>query len=464
MPELAVLIPFASTCPDRLANLATVRRWYADRFPGVAQVVADDGGARGGWTKAWAVERAMAQTTADVLIVADSDCLCEGTVEAAAAVASGSHRWAFPHTQIRRLTQAATEAVRAGAEPTLEMDLEWKTYGAVAGGGICIVTRDAYAEAPMDPRFKVTHGEDVAWAQALGYLCGRPFHFNQAHGRQPLYHLWHPPILAVGARFRANEKIAGEYRNSTTRTIRAVIDAGRAHVDPAPVEPFPTKATIGIIVPVLDRPDAAAPFMASWEAAGRGSSVVYAVTDAEDRQTRQAWFEAGAVVLTSDRGSTFACKANYGLEATGEPWLLLLGDDVRFHPGWFDAILQAGARAPVVSTNDMGRTDLDTLAVHPAFSRDYLVQRGASFDGPGLICHEGYAHWYVDREWSFLAREREAMVFAEDARIEHLHPIHGKAAMDATYRLGQQAAKDDARLYDIRERQYITRIRRTEGA
>jgi hypothetical protein len=460
--SLAILIPFASTCADRLANLAAIQRWYAERFPGVEQIVADDGGAREGWTKARAVERAIAQTDADVFVVADSDCICEGVVPAAEAVLAGTHRWAFPHTQIRRLAAAPTVEVRNGAQPTEDMELEHKPYAAVAGGGICVVSREAYAEAPMDPRFRVTHGEDVAWARGLAYLCGRPWFPSRSN--TPLYHLAHPPILAVGARYKANEKIANLYRNATSLTIRDIIADGRATVDLPTVEPFPTCSTVGIIVPVLRRPAAAAPFMESWRGSVPAGSVVYAVTDADDVDTRRAWFEAGAVVLTSDRGSTYAQKVNYGLERTAEPWLLLLGDDVRFHPGWLAAALEAGARGPVVSTNDMGRDDLDRLAVHPMFSRDYLVQRGASFDGPGLIAHEGYKHWYVDQEFSYLAIERGALVYAPDAKIEHLHPIHGKAPMDDTYRLGQQAAADDARLWRIRQGQYLSRIKRTENA
>ena len=462
MTDLAVLIPFASTDPERLSNLATVQAWYATRFPGVPQHVAGDGGGRAGWSKARAVQNAVDMTDAAVFIVADSDCLCEGIVPAAEEVLKGTCRWAFPHTQIRRLTAAATAEVRAGAAPHLCMPVEYTPYAGVAGGGIVALTRDAWDEAPMDPRFKVTHGEDVAWARALAYLCGRPWYPHD--GPSPLYHLYHPPILAVGARYKANERIAAEYSDATTRTIRDVIARGRAHIEPAPVPVVPSTETVAVIVPVLNRPAAAAQFMRSWSASHPAGSRVYAVTDLDDTETRKAWADAGATVLTSDRGSTFACKVNYGLEATQEPWLLLVGDDVRFHPGWLQAALKAGETHPVVSTNDGARDDLHQLAVHPLMSRRYILERGASFDGPGLIAHEGYAHWYVDREWSFLAAERGVLGYAPDARIEHLHPIFGKAEMDATYQLGQAAAKDDQRTYTLRESQYVTRIRRSVDA
>ena len=459
--DLAVLIPFGSTDPLRLANLETVRRWYADRFPGVEQIVADDGGCRAGWTKAYAIQRCIDQTDAGTFVVADSDCLCEATVEATEEVSAGRVAWAFPHTQIRRLAPASSVEVRNGAEPHLGMPLESKAYAGVAGGGICVVSREAWQAAPMDPRFKVTHGEDVAWARALQFLFGRPWYSRAA---SPLYHLHHPPILATGIRYRHNQRIAGYYSNATSRTIRQVIADGQAHVDPPPVVPLPSTAAVAVLVPVLGRPAAAARFMSSWAVSGAAGSNVYAVTDVDDRETRQAWYDAGATVLTSDRGSTFAAKVNYGLEATSEPWLLLVGDDVTFHPGWLRAALEAGKRAPVVSTNDLCRTDLDRLAIHPMIARSYIVERGASFDGPGLIAHEGYRHWYCDREWSLLAVDRDALVFAPDARIEHHHPIHGKAEMDDIYRLGRAAAERDRRLFQGRESQYVKRIRRSADA
>lgn len=457
---IAVLIPFASTDEDRLANLDTVVAWYRQHLPDAPVIVADDGRSRAGWTKAYAIERAMAQTDATTLVVADSDCICATTVEAAQAVEDGAARWAFPHTQIRRLDRPSTLRVRAGEPPDLGMALEFKAYAGVAGGGICVIARDTWAEAPMDPRFKVTHGEDVAWARALAYLCGRPWYLTRRTA--PLYHLHHPPILAVGLRYRHNQRLAAEYDNATSRTIRDVIARGRAHVDPPPVVPLPSAGEIAVIVPVIRRPAAAAPFMAAWRAATPAVlSAVYAVADPGDTPTITAWRDAGATVLLGDRGTTFAAKVNYGLEATSEPWLLLVGDDVRFHPGWAQAALAAGERGAVVSTNDLARDDLDQLAVHPLIARRYALERGACFDGPGLLAHEGYRHWYVDREWSFLAAERGELVYAPDARIEHLHHLWGKGQRDEINELGQAAAHDDARLYRLRESQYVKRIRRS---
>lgn len=454
--SLAILIPFSSTDPYRLANLECIQRWYEQRFPGVPQIVSDDGGCRAGWTKAYAIQRCIDQTDASVFVVADSDCLCESVVGAVRAVQSGECRWASPHSQIRKLAPEPSQEVREGATPDLGMKLDWKPYAGVAGGGICVVSREAWELAPMDPRFKVTHGEDVAWARAMRFKLGKAW-----RGIGPLFHLWHPPINAVGIRYRANQKLADVYRNATSKTIDSILDDARAHRDPPPVAPMAAQGLVAVLVPVMRRPRAAGPFMASLRASESPSAAVYAITDPEDYETRQAWRNAGATVLIGDRGCTFAQKVNYGYEATSEPWLLLVGDDVRFHPGWLDAAIQAaGERFNVVATNDMARDDLDKLATHPLIRRSYVKDQGASFDGPGMVAHEGYRHWYVDREWSFLAHERNTYTFAPDAMIEHLHPIFGKGESDDVYVLGQAAAQSDARVHRARLINYEKRVRR----
>ena len=109
----------------------------------------------------------------------------------------------------------------------------------------------------------------------------------------------------------------------------------------------PAAEETAVIVPVLGRPQNAAPFMESLAASGAPLARVYAVADFDDTETAKAWDEAGATVLTWPGPSpgTFAQKVNLGYQVTSqvtkEPWLLLTGDDVRFRPGWLD---QAQAR------------------------------------------------------------------------------------------------------------------------
>jgi hypothetical protein len=450
--SVAVLIPFASGDAHRVANLEHVTRWYEGQ--GWPVHVAGDDGHPSGWSKATAVKNALALADpgADTLVIADADCLCDGVVEAVEQV-QGRHVWASPHASINRLSLAATRLVLAGEAPHFGMELCFKQYRGVAGGGITVVRRDVYEQVPLDPRFVVTHGEDTSWSLALRCMVGRPW-----RGAWPLWHLWHPAVPPMGARYAQNKNLHQRYLHARKPAqMRALLAEITDYVPDVGLPREPPRGRCAVVVPVMRRPGNAAPFMASLGASGADAHA-YAIADADDTETIEAWRAAGATVLLSDRGSRFGEKVNAGYQRTAEEWMLLVGDDVRFHPGWLQAALDAaGDRYDVVSTNDLARDDLDRLAVHPLIRRSYIDDQGASWDGPGLVAHEGYRHWYVDREWSQVAGDRHALVYAADAVIEHLHPIWGKAATDPVYAAGQAAAQDDHRIY--RRRWSVSRRR-----
>jgi hypothetical protein len=200
-----------------------------------------------------------------------------------------------------------------------------------------------------------------------------------------------------------------------------------------------------VIVPVLQRPANAAPLMASLRASG-ADAAAYAVCQSDDDDTAAAWLDTGAEVLDSGEQVSFAAKANLGYAKTSEPWLFLCGDDVRFHLGWLaNALLVAGRVADVIGTNDLGnpRVVAGQHATHLLIRRAYVDTFGGGWDGPGILCHEGYRHWYVDDEIVTAARQRQVWAMARSAVVEHLHPAWGKAEMDPTYALGQVAAPAD---------------------
>jgi len=215
------------------------------------------------------------------------------------------------------------------------------------------------------------------------------------------------------------------------------------------VAPPATEPT-AVIVPVLHRPQNAAPFMASLRAS-TGLASVYAVANPDDAETVKAWEEAGATVLLAD-GISFAEKVNVGYSETDEPWLFLTGDDVRFHPGWLDHAQAAGIGNSVVGTNDLGnpRVMRGEHATHMLIRRAYVADLGASWDEPGVVCHEGYRHWYVDDEIVTAARQRGVYAHAPGSIVEHLHPAWGKADDDDVYALGQAAQSNDRELFQKR--------------
>jgi hypothetical protein len=221
--------------------------------------------------------------------------------------------------------------------------------------------------------------------------------------------------------------------------------------------PEPATAEVAVIVPVLRRPGNAEPFMRSLRAS-TGLATVYAVADMVDEETIAAWRSAGADVIVKggragERPGTFAEKVNAGYREVEEPWLFLVGDDVRFHPGWLDyAQAAAGEKFHVIGTNDLGnpRVTSGDHATHLLVRRSYVDEVGASWDGPKVVAHEGYRHMFVDDEIVTAAKQRGVWAPCLASVVEHLHPLWGKAEGDATYRLGQESAERDRALFVAR--------------
>lgn len=215
---------------------------------------------------------------------------------------------------------------------------------------------------------------------------------------------------------------------------------------------IPATEETAVLVPVLNRPQNAEPFMRSLRAS-TGLARAYAVCADSDKETWDAWDQAGAEVIAAS-AKPFAHKINDGYRATREPWLFIVGDDVMFWPGWLDHAQYAAkiTGAKVVGTNDLGnpRVVRGEHATHMLISRSYVDERGASWDGPGVVCHEGYRHWYVDDEIVTAAKQRQVWSMALASRVEHLHPAWGKGDNDDTYKLGQHYADADGRLFTKR--------------
>lgn len=221
---------------------------------------------------------------------------------------------------------------------------------------------------------------------------------------------------------------------------------------------------VAIIVPVAQR-DNARTFLTSLGESltpkQRDQVRIYVMADDGDLLTSDAWepqYSGGAAVIDEHRYlremGSFAEKVNRGYGISTEPWLFLVGDDVKFHKGWLDQAMQT-ARATgksVIGTNDLGNPAVQAgeHATHMLISRDYIDKVGASWDGPGVVCHEGYRHWYVDNEIVLAAKQRGEWAPCLASHVEHLHPLFGKGKTDEVYRIGQAAAETDAALFKSR--------------
>jgi len=205
-------------------------------------------------------------------------------------------------------------------------------------------------------------------------------------------------------------------------------------------------------VPVMKRPKNAQPFMDSLRAS-TGMCKVYAIADPKDVETVEAWNRAGAKVIATSTKTTFAERINLGFKHTNEPFVFITGDDVRFHSGWLDhAQTVAGDKIHVVGTNDLGnpRVMAGEKATHLLIRRSYVDEVGASWDGPKIVGHEGYRHWFVDTEICQAAKDRGVWGMALGSVVEHLHPMWDKAEADEVYELGAKSSLQDQELFTKR--------------
>jgi hypothetical protein len=211
----------------------------------------------------------------------------------------------------------------------------------------------------------------------------------------------------------------------------------------------PATETVDVIIPVLHRPQNIRPLMESLRAS-TGLATAYFVCEEDDAEEIAEVKANGGQVLTDPGCHTFAEKVNFAYGQTSAPWLLLVGDDVRFRPGWLDHAQDVARRykADVVGTNDLAnpRVIRGEHATHPMIRRAYVEEHGASWDGPGIVCGP-YRHWYCDDEWTTVAKQRGVFQPALGAQVEHMHPIFGKGEDDDVYRLGQKHAAEDKKLY-----------------
>jgi hypothetical protein len=216
--------------------------------------------------------------------------------------------------------------------------------------------------------------------------------------------------------------------------------------------PPPATERVDVIVPVLHRPHNVEPFMTSL-VASTGLATAWWVCEEGDEEEIAEVFRCGGQVLSSPECHTFAEKVNLAHTLTGAPWLLLVGDDVRFWPAWLDHAQDVARRykAQVVGTNDLGNPGVmrGEHATHPMIRRSYIDELGASWDGPGIVCHE-YHHWCVDDEIVTAAKQRGVFQPAMASVVEHIHPYFKRAEMDEVYEAGEKHAVEDMAEFERR--------------
>lgn len=217
--SVSVIVPRAGDCPYR----ERAWQWVGSQLDGLE--VVEGWGDPDEWCKANAVADGLSRASGDVLVIHDADVWSDFLPATIRSVESGQRHWAVPHRSVWRLTETGTEQFFNGERETA---LSSEIHHSVLGGGIVVITRAKYEEAPLDPRFIGWGGEDHAWAAALLTLAGEPSVIPQ-----PLWHLWHPPQQRMTRKVGnvANDELRGRYIGcrGIAKQMRDLIKEGRCH-------------------------------------------------------------------------------------------------------------------------------------------------------------------------------------------------------------------------------------------
>jgi len=209
---------------------------------------------------------------------------------------------------------------------------------------------------------------------------------------------------------------------------------------------------IAILLPTLGRPDRLEPLVENVVATTPPGD--WQLVFALDRDDAASWAalirslrlaDGGTLAAVAADGS-YPAKTNAAYRYSSAPLVLPTADDVVFHEGWLEAVLGAFTdEVAVVGTNDLSPMSHAEHATMPVIRRSYIEGEGCSWDSPGVVFHEGYAHNYVETEICELAIGRSVWRYAPDSVIEHLHPSWGKRESDDTDARGNQVSFDSDR-------------------
>lgn len=225
--------------------------------------------------------------------------------------------------------------------------------------------------------------------------------------------------------------------------------------------------TLLISIPTLFRPERVIETARSAVEATPDARILISVSP-DDPDTAKACaangFDFVVVPWSHTEGADWARKHNRAYAKMSEDWILLAGDDLHFHDGWFDEALAVYAKtnACVIGTNDMGnpRVTAGNHSTHPLVHRDYIACGGVA-DDPTKLLPECYGHWFVDDEFVRTAMARRTFAPAHAALVEHMHPNWGKGEDDETYRIGQASVAADHAIFN--RRISLWDPRRTQG-
>jgi uncharacterized protein (DUF2249 family) len=210
------------------------------------------------------------------------------------------------------------------------------------------------------------------------------------------------------------------------------------------------------LCPSRGRPKAAAETLVSFNATkrDRNSRIVF-IVDSDDPTLSE--YPARFTHVVRPTGSMGGALRSAQKELIGDATSVgMIGDDNRFRtPGW-DVILDG------YLTEHIGMAYGDDGLQHERLPTSWWVSRKLVDVFP--LAPPMLDHLYMDNWWKSLAEGAGCLKYFPDVDIEHLHPLAGKASMDATYKRSEKWVSHDREAFRRWERrQRNADIRRARG-
>jgi hypothetical protein len=179
---------------------------------------------------------------------------------------------------------------------------------------------------------------------------------------------------------------------------------------------------------------------------------IIAVLLPDDTESREAVRSLELVrIVDQEPGCGAVPSWNAGAAAAKGSNLVLGADDLWFYDGWYEESLERMADVRnygVVGFNDMS-PHKDTLATHYMVSRAYAVNEWG-----GVLAIPAYEHYFIDNEATYRAKRDDRFIWAENAVVEHMHHLWGKAERDEVYDMVSEGCFNrDAAVYEDREKE-----------
>lgn len=207
---------------------------------------------------------------------------------------------------------------------------------------------------------------------------------------------------------------------------------------------------IAVLIPTLNRPHRIAEVVKNLKETAPQAKP-YFIIEEHDTATAEAIAAKDAVKIVNKRAASYAGAINTAIKETKEPYLFIGGDDVVFHEGWLEPLLELAKDFGLVGTNDLHNPDvLNSIhATHYLVTREYAEL--GSIDNPDEFLFEGYIHNWTDTEAVATALYRGQWTPCLESKVEHIHWVWGLGNIDPTYEKGRTTEHLDRAAFDSRK-------------